>query len=497
MASPLKELDARLPKFAGSFVFIIPKFAGKFGRLCYFRNMKRQAQESLSKWLRSKWRKPLILRGARQVGKSTLVRQFAAREKLALWELNLERHTGLAEAFARMDVAALLQEFSLLLRTLVGNGPGVLFLDEIQAIPAALACLRYFHEERPDLPVIAAGSLLEFALDEFRASMPVGRLEFFHLGPVSFEEFLQGVEGDVVADSFRSWNWGQPWPDSLHQITLSRLRDFLGCGGMPEAAAAFAETKDLVASSEIQRSIVETYREDFSKYTRGAEGEKVRRIFDIAPTFLGQKVRWNRIHPSWKSVDQRHAFDLLARAGVLVPVHHCDGMGVPLSAGRDENVFKLLHLDVGLAQSALGGFALPLELFRTGRFINEGPLAEQFVGQQLRYWEQGHPPELHYWLREGRSGNAEVDFLVAVKGQIVPVEVKSGAAGAMRSLHQFMALRKGKLAVRFDLNPPSHQTIATELDTPRGRERIEYTLLSLPLPLAGRLPELLDEVSIL
>lgn len=438
----------------------------------------------------------MVLGGARQVGKSTLVRMLAQQEKLPLWEVNLERHPGLAKSFQSMDVSAILMELSLILRTKIGAEPGILFLDEIQSIPSALAALRYFHEDRPDLPVIAAGSLLEFALQEMQASMPVGRIEFFHLGPVSFEEYLLAAEGDFVLQTFRSWNLGDPWPATLHHRLSSRLREYLAVGGMPEAAEVFLQDGNFSDVASVHRSIVETYREDFSKYALGSQTKKVRRIFDAAPGFLGQKIRWSRINPDWKSVDQRKAFDQLARAGILIPVHHSDGTGLPLDATRDEGVFKLLHLDVGLVQNALGGFALTMEQFLEGRFVNEGPLAEQFVGQQLRFDPQGSRPELHYWLREGKSGNAEVDFLTAVQGKVIPVEVKSGAAGSMRSLHQFMEQRGGGTAVRFDLNPPSRQKIQVRIPTTSGLKDVDYELISLPLSLVGQMRKLMTQAAV-
>ncbi len=201
-------------------------------------------------------------------------------------------------------------------------------------------------------------------------------------------------------------------------------------------------------------------------------------------------MRWSRVDEGWKSVDLRKAFDRLDRAGVLAGVHHSDGAGVPLSATVDDSVLKLLHLDVGLVQGALGAHAMPLDVFRQGRFVNEGPLAKQFVGQHLRHLQSGRRPELHYWLREGRSGNAEVDFLVAIDDKVVPVEVKSGAAGAMRSLHQFLAIRGGDLAIRFDLNPPSVQALEVPCETPHGRRVAKFRLLSIPLFLAYRLADL-------
>jgi hypothetical protein len=417
------------------------------------------------------------------VGKSTLVRQTTQALGLPLWEVNLERYPALVGAFETLDVSRILLELGLVLRRPVGQEPGILFLDEIQAIPKALAALRYFHEDRPDLPVIAAGSLLEFALAEFSASMPVGRIDFHHLGPVSFLEFVEATEGDGLTDFVSAWKFGEPWPQTVHAALSNRLRDYFVAGAMPEAAALFAQTQDPQQVQVIHRSILETYREDFGKYSRGAETEKICRLFDAVPTCIGQKVRWNRVNPAWKSTDLRKAFDLLERAGVVSGVRHSDGTGIPLGATADDDVFKALFLDGSLAQTAMGLPPLSLDAFRSARFVNEGMLAEQFVGQHLRHLRPGQKPELHYWLREGKSGNAEVDFLIQVDERVVPVEVKSGAAGSMRSLHQFMALRGTDLAVRFDLNPPSLQTIATRVDTSNGPRDVKYRLLSLPISL--------------
>lgn len=456
--------------------------------------MRRNAEDWLKAWVGSERRKPLILRGARQVGKSTLVRQTAQAMGLPLWEANLERHPQLISTFQTMDVEKILLELGLALRCPVGKGKGILFLDEIQAIPQALAALRYFHEERPDLPVVAAGSLLEFALESFPASMPVGRIEFHHLGPLGFLEFAEAAEGRTLTEFVQGWKLVEPWPDTAHDILSGRLREFLVAGAMPEAAAAFLESGDPGRAQAIHRSILETYREDFGKYTKGAETEKVRRVFDSAPSFMGRKMRWNRVNPAWKSGDLRKAFDQLERAGVVAGVRHSDGLGIPLGVGADESVFKVLFLDGALAQTAMGLPPLDLESFRTARFVNEGPLAEQFVGQHLRFLRPGMRPELHHWLREGKTGNAEVDFLVQVDDKVVPVEVKSGTAGSMRSLHQFMALRGGDLAVRLDMNPPSIQDVSTVADTPLGRREIRYRLLSLPLMLVERLPDLVRQL---
>ncbi|HOU91348.1 MAG TPA: AAA family ATPase [Polyangiaceae bacterium] len=456
--------------------------------------MRRAAEASLADWITSPRRKPLVLRGARQVGKSTLVRRVAESHGLPLWEVNLERHAVLAGAFESLDVRRILLEVGLVLRRTVGQGPGLLFLDEIQAIPQALTALRYFHEERPELPVIAAGSLLETALRRLPSAMPVGRIEFFHLGPVTFLEFVEATEGAPLADFLRGYALGEPWPDTVHERLRQRLRDFVIAGGMPEAAALFAESADVTGVHAVHRSILETYREDFGKYAAGAQIAHVRRVFDAAPASIGQTVKWSRVDAGTKSVDLRRAFELLEQAGVVTGVRHSAGTGVPLGATAHDAILKLLFLDVGLAQTAMGLGALTASPLDGARFVNEGPLAEQLAGQHLRHLQHGQRPELHFWRREGKAGNAEVDFLTAVDGRVVPVEVKAGAAGAMRSLHQFVALRGTDLAVRFDLNPPSIQEISTTASTPEGPRSVRYRLLSLPLFLAERVDDLVRPV---
>jgi predicted AAA+ superfamily ATPase len=229
----------------------------------------------------------------------------------------------------------------------------------------------------------------------------------------------------------------------------------------------------------VHRSILATYADDFSKYTRGVDIERIRRVFDVLPTQLAQKVRYNRFHPDWRAADIRRCLDLLIRAGVATAVVHSDGDGAPLGGQEDPSVYKLFHLDVGLVGTASGTGHIPLEEFRSGRFVNEGVLAEQFVAQQL-LWTQNleEKPRLHYWQRGGAKRNAEVDFLTALGSQVVPIEVKSGASGSLRSLHQFMLKHPGGRAVRFDLNPPSRQDIRTELVGERGRATAHYRLAS-------------------
>ena len=252
--------------------------------------------------------------------------------------------------------------------------------------------------------------------------------------------------------------------------------------------ARFAESGDYSLALEVHRSILETYRDEFAKYASGADLEKIRRIFEQLPMNIGQKVRYNRFHPDWRSVDIRRCLELLTRAGFCMQVTHCDGNNVPLAAEEDPTVAKLHHLDVGLAGTATGRGMIPYEEFHSGRFVDEGPMGEQFVAQHLFFaGPKGQRPALHYWLRSGQSQNAEVDFLVQQGTQVLPIEVKSGATGSLRSLHQFMRRHSGKLAVRLDLNPPSSQRLETVVMSPEGKVPVTYSLFNRPLYMACHL----------
>jgi len=448
--------------------------------------MRRKDEDAVLAWLSDPHRKPLLIRGARQVGKSTLVRLAARAAGLRLWEVNLEQHGVLGAAFDSLSPDVILREIGLVLgQAGVGTGPGILFLDEIQAVPRALVALRYFFELHPELPVIAAGSLLEFSLAESGQSMPVGRVQSHFLGPLSFEEFLGALGDELLLEALETQ--GDPARFSLvaHQRLLDLVREYLLVGGMPEAVQRYVDSRDLSAAIQVHRSIIGTYVDDFGKYVRGADVEKIRRIFEQLPLHLAQKVRFNRYHPDWRAADIRRCLELLQRAGVAVAAVHSDGNGSPIGAEEDPSTYKLFHLDVGLV-GTMTGTQLSLAEFSAGRFINEGVLAEQFVAQQLlRAQPPDDRPRLHYWQRDGASRNAEVDFLLQRGASVLPIEVKAGSSGTLRSLHQFMLKHPGKDAIRFDLNPPSVQMIETQVMSGRNQTTARYRLHNQPLYLAG------------
>ena len=419
--------------------------------------MKRFVEQRLAEWLNSGHRKPLVVRGARQVGKSTLIRQFAASQGLVLHEINLERHLDLESLFKTHNVKEILQELEYLCGQGSINTPGsLLFLDEIQAVPIALATLRYFHEDFPELPVVAAGSLLEFALANHSFSMPVGRIEYLFMGPVSFEEFLEARDEDRLLSLIRQYQLGDSFPRSAHAKLLELQREYLLVGGMPESVQRYLESSDLAESFQVQASVVETYRDDFSKYAGEADLKRIHKVFDSVPLTAGDKFKYANVDPQIPSRDIRKAVDLLAKAGIVTLVFHTDASGIPLRATQNERVFKSYFLDCGLMNRICGISRITLDEMTERKFINEGRLAEQFIAQHLLY--QGRldeRPSLNYWLREGRTGNAEVDFVIQQGSQILPVEVKAGKSGTLRSLQQFIYQKSVSLGIRFDLNRPA------------------------------------------
>ncbi|MFO8113063.1 MAG: ATP-binding protein, partial [Desulfosalsimonadaceae bacterium] len=446
-------------------------------------------------WYHKKRRKPLVLRGARQVGKSTLVREFAKKNRLLLNEINLEQHLYLDKTFKSLDLDIILRELDALVGRNINTPGSILFLDEIQATPRAIAALRYFYENRPDIPVISAGSLLEFALADTPFSMPVGRIEYYHLGPMTFSEFLNAVEpglSSYLSDFHIGFHHTQPIPETAHRKLIKRQREYLFVGGMPEAVNTFTEENSLTEVTAVHRSIAETYQDDFSKYARQKDLALMQIVFRQIPRIIGQKVKYSNISRENKSREVKAVIDLLVKARICHQVFHSHCSGVPLTADINENVYKLIFMDVGMAAWLAGTDWIAMQALDGQALVNEGKFAEQFIGQHLL--NPFAPPRLTYWLREAKSANAEVDYVTTSGNEIVPIEVKAGKSGALKSLQQIAANKKISLCVRFDLNPPTIQDVAYTTRVSGGSVEVAYTLLSLPLYLVGELPRILDEI---
>jgi predicted AAA+ superfamily ATPase len=458
--------------------------------------MQRQQLRFLTRWLHNKNRKPLIIRGARQVGKSTLVQLFAEQQGMTLLTANLERYPALANTFASNDPEKILQQIEALPRMPAVNESALLFLDELQAVPEAIPALRYFYEDRPQLPLVCAGSLLEFVLAAHQFSMPVGRVQYLHMGPMTFSEFLLALGEDKLYQVVTEYQSGNEIGEVAHQRLLQLLRSYYFVGGMPEAVAAFAETRSYQSVSEVHNSIIETYRDDFPKYGKNRDQNRMLDVFNFAARNVGIKVKYSNISREDQSSVLKKDLELLCMARVISKVVHSHCSGLPLQASLEDKVYKLLFLDVGLMNAICGLNWRTLSQFDDLKLVNEGAIAEQFVGQHLQALLTESPNrELTYWLREGRSANAELDYVVALEGQIIPVEVKAGASGSMKSLHQFMAEKQAPFAVRFDAGLPAVSTVNAMVNSDNQRKDISYKLVSLPLYLVERLGDVVGGIS--
>ena len=420
------------------------------------------------------------------MGKTYLVKQWGAAQFESVVMVDLERERDLHSLFSHTEPKRLLDELAIVRGQPVTVGKTLLFLDEVQACPAALAVLRYFHELMPELHVIAAGSLLDFALREFKHSMPVGRIEFLHLQPMSFEEFLEATEGAPLLEYLRQVSLARPPSEAVERKLGESLRRYFFVGGMPEAVRAYAERQDLLEVQRVQTALVQTMQEDFAKYGTRRLQELMRRAFRHVAENVGRKLKFVNVSREERAADVRGALELLSLSRVVHVVHHTSANGLPLGAERDERHFKSLFLDVGLVNRLCGLDLVGAEELIT---VNEGALAEQFVGQQLLCAvPMFEDPRLFYWAREARNANAEVDFVISRNQDILPVEVKAGKTGTLRSLFQFLLEKRRRRAVRFHLGRPALEKVTLPRD-----EAATAELLSLPLYLVGQLDRFLAE----
>jgi predicted AAA+ superfamily ATPase len=454
--------------------------------------MKRTAEDRLAAWAAEKERKPLVLRGARQTGKTWLVRQLGGRFPGGLAYLNLERDPELAACFAPNDARAMLGLLEARLRRTITPGQALLFLDEIQAAPELLAKLRWFAEELPALHVVAAGSLLDFALANHGFSMPVGRITYGHLEPMTFAEFLLAAGEERLLEAIaRCTPRAGPSP-ALHPRLLELVRNYALVGGMPAAVADWVEHRSFTRTAEIHRDLLHTIRDDFAKYKRGVHTARVGKVFAALPRLVGRKFQPRQVDADEKTLPLKDAFRMLALARMVTPVQRTFANGIPLGAEVDERYQKVCLLDTGLfaTQSGIDAAAVAAKADLT--LVNEGQLAEQLVGQELRAHRPFNAePALFTWVREAKSSNAEVDYVIQVGTRLVPVEVKAGATGRLRSLHMMVAEKQLDLAVRVSSAPLQLRKVKTAL--PIGPERT-FSLLSVPFYLASEIPRLVETI---
>ena len=395
--------------------------------------MRRFIDDELLRWQKAERRKPLILRGARQVGKTWSLKEFGKNHFDSLALVDLERNPPLRKLFdGDLDAVRLCSDLEVLLRQKIIPGKTLLFFDEIQACPRAITALRYFYEEIPELHVVAAGSLLEFALED--ASFPVGRVQFLNLYPLCFSEYLDAT-GNLPAATAVLGNPAEISP-SVHELLRDELKRYFFIGGMPAAVKAYTEQGSMRDAFEVQGEIAESYRMDFAKYSPRIDRYSLDSVFTSLAQNTGKQIKYARLGEGYGNTTLKKAFDSLCLAQVARKVPSVDPSGLPLGASASAKVFKALMLDIGLMRY-LSGMPDDIEYARGELLtIYRGAMAEQFVGQEMLVSQQG---ALYYWNRQAKSSSAEVDYLAVIEGKIHPVEVKSGAAGSLRSLHLFLA----------------------------------------------------------
>ena len=421
--------------------------------------MERQLIQQLRKWKTSAIRKPLVLRGARQVGKTYLVKQFG-KEFKSYVSINFEKQPEAIPLFDEdLDPKKLIQRLQLITEQKIIPGETLLFIDEAQEAPRSLIALRYFYEECPSLHVIAAGSLLDFAIE--KVGLPVGRVSFLYLYPLSFIEFLRATGREIAAQAILEHPFPQAVSEPIHQKWLEYVAEYIAIGGMPAVVKAWQDTHDINACGEIQYEIVESYKQDFEKYCKRHELKYVSLIYEQVPRQLGEPFKFSKIPGDYRKRDLAPCFDLLSRALVINPVYHSDGQGLPLGAEVDYRYFKATFVDVALAQRLLDSHPKDWFLQPCQTLINKGEITESFVGQELlAYSDPQEKANLYYWQRHERGSSAEVDYLSNIQGQVIPIEVKSGTGSSLKSLQLFLKTHPSPYGVRVSTHPFSlHEKI--------------------------------------
>ncbi len=437
----------------------------------------RHIDRELQAWSRSPRRKPLILRGARQTGKTAAIRNLGRSFDL-YQELNLE-HLRDRRLLELCDSP---QELitTLLTRQGLSRAPPrtLLFLDEIQASPKAVHMLRYFYEEMPEIAVAAAGSLLEVRLARTDFSFPVGRVNFRHLHPMSFFEFLEAThQAELARRLERCAREGTGATGGLHELGMRALHDYLWVGGMPEAVSRWAEDRSPAAVREVQNDIQLAFEDDLSKYGAGPGLEDLQSVFLALPDHVGLRFKYERLCPGVRAESARSALDLLGRAMIVrLAEPTCDLR--PPHFPRPKVAPKLLPLDVGLA---LAGMDLPYQELRSASLdeLRDGRVAEIFVAQQIVAQRLRHDPALRFWVAEG-GAEAELDLLLNLPTGPLPVEVKSGRQGTLRSLHRYLQRSGQREGLRLWASGQLDEEHEVKLDG----AALRYRLRSWPLYLA-------------
>ncbi|OGT32526.1 MAG: hypothetical protein A3C44_02130 [Gammaproteobacteria bacterium RIFCSPHIGHO2_02_FULL_39_13] len=440
--------------------------------------MRRQIYTHLKRWEISPSRMPLLVRGARQIGKTYIIELFAKTEFEDYLMINFEIQPEYKSCFSTLDPKIILERLEFISKKNIVAGKTLLFLDEIQECSEAIQSLRYFKERYATLHIIGAGSLLEFTLNEAEFRMPVGRIEFLYMYPLNFSEFLNALGYEKLIQHLLQANITSGVDSVAHDQLLKHLKLFFVLGGMPAVVQAYINGESLLRCQEIQAFLLNTYRNDFGKYASRANQQHCRRIFEKAPTLIAKHFKYSDVDPDAQSRSLKIALQLLIQAGLLLPIYETKANSLPLNAAINEKKFKILLVDVGFVNF---GTQLNATVLMQDNLLltNDGALAEQFVGQELIATQPNfYEPALYFWQQNKRNDSAEIDYIIQHQKNILPIEVKAGKTGRLRSLHAFIDKHKSAIGIKISEEPL----------------RFDGKILSLPLYMISELNRIVDTV---
>lgn len=441
---------------------------------------KRKLLLELEKWRQNIPRKPLVIRGARQVGKTTLVNQFAAQYEQYIY-LNLEL-TEDKEPFENFtSIENLINTiFFLKNKTLSKKKSTLLFIDEIQEVPKALNILRYFYELAPEISVIAAGSMLETLFDK-NISFPIGRVEYKVIRPVSFPEFLSAIGENAALEQLTQ----VPVAAFAQTKLLNLFHTYALIGGMPEIVQHYATYKDLVALGPIYDSLINGYMDDVEKYAKSnAQILHIRHCIQNSFAQAGKRIKFEGFgNSAYKSREMGESLRTLEKALLMQLVYPCTSASLPMVPDIKKSP-RLQILDTGLLNYFVG---IQKEIIGTDDLnsIYQGKLIEHLIGQELLAFQYNALSALHFWVREKKESTAEVDYLFQYDGLIIPIEVKSGKEGTLKSLHSYMDIAPHNFAIRFYAGALNISDAITQ----NGKQ---YKILNMPYYLGSQIEKYFD-----
>ena len=410
--------------------------------------LKRSIDAKLLAWSKENGRKPLLVRGARQVGKSSAVKCLGGNFKYFI-EVNFEEHKQAHKIFEKdLSPRGLCENISAMYNIPIIPGETLLFFDEIQACLPAISSLRFFYEQCPELHVIAAGSLLEFALSAL-PSFGVGRVRSMFMYPFSFDEFLSACSQHQLLKAKHNASVEKPLIEPLHDKLMDYIKRFIILGGMPEVVSCYVHNNDILACGRVLDDLIISLEADFTKYKKRVPSTRILEVFESVARQSGSRFAYTKAAVDTTVYHVKNALDLLIMAGLVIPVTHSSANGIPLGADKNIKKRKMLIFDTGILQRIHGLNIAEILFSDKFEMINKGAIAEIFVGLELQKYDSCYRnDELYFWQREALNSNAEVDYLVQCGNDILPIEVKSGKSGSMQSLHLFLKEKKPAYGIR-------------------------------------------------